>query len=280
MSGGLTMTATVNKSSFKRLQVLTEDMNERAVKAFGTIYVRQMAASTPPHPWGTGPAALSSKGHEDIKSLHRRIAQDIAGVDSPAQVQAFAYPVPSKKWPGSWMAIDTATKRPAKPRGNFGIVVPTSWARVRKQVVPESTPEAAFEGARWQRGHKKPAGRARRHFVRRAKLAAFIRKQQKHAGKLISGWAPAARVFATGKNIAPGFFEHHGGKGFGRIYKNKGEPMEGIATNRMPYSALQGADIKKRIPRVLKNARGACQVQMENIRKWYQRQAKKSLKKP
>lgn len=278
MSGGLTLTATVNNSAFHRLQVLTEDMNERAVKAFGTIYVRQMAASTPPHPVGKGPEALSSKGHADIKSLHRRIAQDIAGVDSPAQVQAFAKPVPYRKLSGAWLAIDPSTGRPAKPRGNFGIVVPTSWARVHKQAVPESTPEAAFAGARWQRGHMQPTGHRRRHFVRRAKLAAFIRKQQAHAGKLISGWAPAARVFARGKRIAAGFFEHHGGKGFGRIYKNKKGQMAGIATNRMPYSAQQGADIKKRIPRVMKIARAACKVQTDNIRKWYASQAKKILK--
>ena len=144
--------------------------------------------------------------------------------------------------------------------------------------MPESTPAQAYAGAVWRRGRMQPARWARR-FVRAKALRDFIKMKQKHVGRLISGWAPAARVFATGKGIAPGFFASLGGKGFGRIFKNRKGCLCGLAINRQPYSPQQEADIRRRVPVVMRASRKACEAQMENIKKWYIEKAGKELAK-
>lgn len=272
----LDLQSRIRPGAFQRLAVIAEGASKKAVKDFGTIYVRAMAASTPPHPVGSPASVLSSKKQADILAAQKRISQNIAGVDSPAEVQAFARPVPYANLTGAWLAVDPDTGRPAPRRGDFGFVVPTSWRKVRGQAVPESTPAQAYAGAVWRRGRMQPARWARR-FVRAKELRDFIKMKQKHVGKLISGWAPAARVFATGKGIAPGFFASLGGKGFGRIFKNKKDCLCGLAINRQPYSPQQEADIRRRVPVVMRTSRKACEARLEHIKKWYIRNAKKAL---
>lgn len=277
MSGVVKVTLDFNKQRFARLHVLTEEMSKRAAQGIGTIYVRYIAANTPPNAFGGNvSAALQSRKNADIQALQRRIALNIAGVDKATEVEAYARPVPYRNLSGAWLALEPEENRPVKPRGALGMVVPTSWRKVRKQAVPETEPEKVFTGAVWGRGGYK-LRRYKLTFVRKNKLSKFIKTKQAHAGKLISGWARAARAFATGKGIAAGFFEHLGGKGFGRLYKNKRGTWSGIAINRQSYSREQQAHLQAMANVSAKRTSAARKAQMEAIKRWYKKEAKRIL---
>lgn len=273
--GDLGYSVRVNERGFRELEKLTVEVSAKAVKAFGTIYARAMAAATPPHD-GSQVAGdvLRTKKQEDITELQKVISLNIAGVESPAEIAGFAKPVPYRNLSGSWLAIDPTTNRPAKPRGEFGFVVPTSWARVRKQTVPETEPEQVYKMSAWD-GKKRVPFRRRVSFVRKAKLAALVRKQQKQAGKLISGWAPGARVFAEGKSIAVGFFAELGGKGFGKICYDKKGLATGMLVNKQAYNARQNELLLRRMPWVMRRTKVARAMQLKNIAEWYYKKGRK-----
>lgn len=265
----------IDLKAFREVSILTTHMNEKAVKAFGTIYVRAMAASTPPHPEFSPASVLSAKKHADILTAQERVAQNIAGVKRVADLRPNAEAVYYDERHGA--VYEPGTRKPAKRMGAFGMFIPTSWRSPRKGYsLPRSTPAEAYATAYWAGKSMKPS-RWGVHLVRKTDLAAFIKKKQQHVGKLISGWAPAARVFAAGKGIAPGFFASLGGKGFGRIYKNGNGYLCGLAINRQAYSVRQVLAIHRRVPQVMENSRKACRKQMEYIQKWYIRNAKKKL---
>lgn len=278
MSATLTYKVTVGKAGFQKLKELAIEASDKTVKAFGTIYVRSMAASTPPHQRVAQAAApiLSSKNQKDIKVLRERIAQNIAGVDSPDKVEGYARPVPFRNLPGAWLALDPSTGQRVKPRGFFGMIVPTSWAKVRGQKPPATTPAALYSGARWA-GKKMIQPQRRKGFVRKAELQSFIRLHQAQAGKLISGWAPAARVFAMGKKLSPGFFEELRGKGFGKIFTDKKGRARGLIVNRQAYDSKQNKLLIERMPEVVRQSKEARRVQLNNILDWYKKQAKKAF---
>lgn len=268
----------VSEKAFQKLSFLAGEVPERCVKAFGTIYARALAAATPPHN-GAGEvgAVLRSKSQRDLVILRERISWNIAGVTKPGDIQGFAQPVPYRNLPGQWLAIDPETRKPAKPRGFFGIVVPTSWAKVRGQSVPETSPEQAYAGARWDGKKLVSPQRKKKKFVRKAALSAFVKRKQATAGKLISGWAPGARVFATGQRIAAGFFESLGGKGYGRFFTDKKGRSRGFLVNRQPYNAKQADLLKQRMPRIIQRTSDSRAAQVAKIKKWYAQQAKKAM---
>ena len=270
----------IRNRAWQRLAILTEGLPLQAVKTFGTIYVRAMAASTPPHTLGSPASVLSAKKHADILAAQKRVAQNIAGVDSPAEVQPNVRPV--KMGADAWQFTYIGSHKV----GEFGMLVPDSWRAQGGENPPESTPKQIYGTPRWEGRRMVPSrpfdpslmrSGYTGGFVRAKALRSFIAEKQKHVGKLISGWAPAARVFATGKGIAPGFFASLGGKGFGRIFKNKKGGLCGLAINRQPYSPQQLADIRRRVPQVMRASRKACEAQLEHIKKWYIRNAKKAL---
>lgn len=269
---------TLNKAGMHALKALAVEACEKTIRAFGTIYVRAAAAATPPHNSAASAATvLRSKKSADILALRKVISKNIAGVDDPKLIKATAKPLPFRKLAGQWLAIDETTRRPVNPRNVFGFIVPTSWGKVRGENPPETDPAQVYSGARWD-GHKMVPARWRRSFVRKAKLAALVVRQQKQAGKLISGWAPAARVFAEGKSIAQGFFAELGGKGFGKIYNDKKGLTKGIMINRQAYNSRLSNLMVDRLPNVVRYTKEAREVQARNIEKWYAAQAKKILK--
>lgn len=269
----------LSEKAFQKLSFLAGEVPERCVKAFGTIYARTLAANTPPHFANVGNMGeiLRSKKHEDIEELREAICWNISGVPSREYIKGTVQPVPYRNLPGQWLAIDPRTRKPARPYGFFGIVVPISWAKVRGQRVPETSPEQAYAGARWDGKKMVSPNRRKMKFVRKSALSAFIKKKQAQAGKLISGWAPGARVFATGKNIAPGFFENLGGKGYGRIFKDKKGRSRGFLVNRQAYNPEQARILKLRMPAVIRSTSNLRASQILKIKKWYAQQAKKAL---
>lgn len=272
----LTYRVNIGEKAFQRLAFLAGEVSERSAKAFGTIYVRAMAAVTPPHD-GKADAqeALANRKHENIMILRERIAQNIAGFD-PNKEKHSVLVVPYRNISGEWMPLDIRTRRPAKPMGAFGIFVPLRWEKVKKKTIPESKPEQVYAGAKWD-GKKMVPQRWRKHFVRHRALAAFVKKQQSHAGKLISGWAPAARVFAVGKSIANGLFENLGGKGFGRLYNDNKGRTRGVMINRQPYNAAQAALIKRRMRLAVSKTKEVRAVQIRQVLRWYKKKAKEAM---
>jgi hypothetical protein len=267
-----------NKEGFEELKALTVDATEKTIKAFGTIYVRSAATITPPHNSGMNASTiLRSKKHYDILELRKVISKNIAGVEDPRLITPVGRPVPFRKLAGQWLAIDETTRRTVKPNNVFGFIVPTSWKKVRGVKPPETDPEQVYRGARWD-GVKMVPAHWRRTFVHKDKLTALVKQQQQQAGKLISGWAPAARVFAEGKNIAAGFFEELGGKGFGKIYTDKKGNARGVMVNRQAYNAKLGRELWWRLDSVMAYTEPARMVQIKKIQKWYAAQAKKVLK--
>lgn len=279
---GIEVALDFKRSKYMKLMVLTEEMSERAARAIGTIYVRYLAANTPPNAFGgeVG-SALRNRKNEAIRTLQQRIAHNIAGVHNVSELGPNVEPekVGSDAWDFRWL-------KEQRPGGKFGMLVPTSWRAVRGENPPESSPEEIYGTPEWRRGkmiaqHRYDADyRLSSYtfgFVRLNKLRKFVKDKQSHVGKLISGWAPAARAFAGGKNIATGFFEGLGGKGFGKLYKSKHGVWGGIAINRQSYSDAQREHIQRMANVSAKRTVKARKAQLAAIERWYTNEAKKTL---
>lgn len=280
---GIEVSLDFKRSKYMKLMVLTEEMSERAARAIGTIYVRYLAANTPPNAFGGEVSrALRNRKNEAIRTLQQRIGQNIAGVDNVSKLQPNVEPekVGTDAWDFRWLNAQ-------RPGGMFGMLVPNSWRAVRGENPPESTPEEIYGTPEWRGGKmvaKSPYNADYRlssytyGFVRLNKLREFVKMKQSHVGKLISGWAPAARAFAAGKRIATGFFEGLGGKGFGKLYKNKHGVWGGIAINRQSYSDAQREHIQRMANVSTKRTVQARKAQLAAIKRWYTNEAKKKLK--
>jgi hypothetical protein len=260
----------VNKRCFQRLHGLALETSLRSVKEQGTIFVRAAAAMTPPHQARhASSASLNTQKNADIQKSRELVRRNILGAAEPQKVRA----VPYRNLPGAWLALDPATNKPARIKSVFGIVVPESVQKVRGQKVPLSNLPQVYAGARWNGKRMVPA-RRKTHFVNAGQLDTFIKQKQGHVGKLISGWAPAARVFATGKKIAAGFFEKLGGKGFGRIIEGKDGLCKGFMVNRQPYQPAQADLIQRNMQKLYAFTKAARAVQKKKILAWYKKQAK------
>lgn len=245
--------------------------------SLGTFYIRGMAAATPPH---NGKKAANSvlkvKNSPDILAAREKVALNIAGVSKVDDIEGYARPVPFRNLRGAWLALDPASGQRAKVRGDFGMIVPTSWARVSGEKPPEVTPESLYRGAVWA-GRKMVPKRWRKGFVKAAALKQFVKERQKHVGKLVSGWAPAARMFATG-GIAKGFMAELGGKGSGRKWEKAPGVWKGKATNSQPYNGKQASLIERRAPGMVRRAKEARKAQARAIMQWFAREVKKAAK--
>ena len=181
----------------------------QCVKMTGTIYANALRTLTPPHGNGSTLKDTAKKKSKGILKLHKRIAEDIMG----GTATPYGRPVLAKD--GRWLAFDTEG-RYTSGGGHFGFVVPTrdTFNGTR---VPFVDPEQVLASSRWYkvRGsyRRYPAAPQGINFVRAGALKSAVAKRLKRAGFTISGWAPGARYFATGANIAKGFFEGLGGRG-------------------------------------------------------------------
>ena len=262
----------VNEAAFDGLEALIAGKTSELIKALGTIYVRMFAAATPPHKGvvQSPQDRLKNKKHVSILKAREAVAYNIAGVAGPKEVRPVAHPVRLKNGKWDWELIGGSYK----PRGFFGMLVPDTWRKQRGEAPPEIAPQALYKGARWDGKKMVPAQKfdrfaAPRGFVRSRALSAFIKEKQAHVGKLISGWVPAARFFATGKCIAPGFFEGLGGKGSAHTFTDKKGFARGVIRNAQAYNVRQAARLEALIPRILAAAEVAREKQIENIFKHF-----------
>lgn len=264
----------VNKAGMEQLKALAVAASTKAIKAAGTIYVRAAASYTPPFRLDGEEYSnmrLRTQTHPDITQLRRAICKNIIGVERNWELpEAIAQEY--RKLPGQWLALAPGGKSAMK-LGPFGFVVPLNYRDKKGKAVPVVDPAQVFATARWD-GHKMAPPQWKIRFVRKTKLEALVKRQQKQAGKLISGWAPAARVFAEGKNIAKGFFEKLGGKGFGKIYTDKKGVSRGIMINRQAYNEKLAQVMAARLNFIESRTKEARRVQIRNIAKWYQKEAR------
>lgn len=254
----------------------------QCLKLSGTVYANALRTLTPPHGQGAKMKDTAKKKNKGIDALKGRIEADLMGGKAPTKAR------PVRRADGTWMAFDAAGHYTAGG-GNFGMVVATK-KKFGKIPVPIETPEQVLAkvGQRvYLRKGQARFWRAKQdgvHFVAAGALRAFVAKRKKQAGKGISGWAHGARFFATGKNIAAGFFAELGGAGAAGQSATPGgsavadvEPLEGWMENKAMRGGLKQKD-RMLSSTVHSVARHALQTMEKNIRNWYMKKAKQILK--
>ena len=267
----------INKALFGKMNKLAGESALRMTTSLGVFYVRGMAAATNPHNGKLSVnEVLKVKNSADIIAAREKVALNIAGVANVNDIEAYARPVPYSNLAGAWLALDPASGKRAQIRGDFGMIVPTSWARVRGIKPPEVSPESLYRGAVWD-GKKMKPKRWRKGFVKKDALKKFVKEKQAHVGKLVSGWAPAAHLFASG-GIAKGFFAELQGKGSGRKWEKTPGEWKGKAINSQPYNAGLARQIESRARGMIRRAKEARKAQAKAIMKWFAREIKKAVK--
>lgn len=186
------------------------------VRACGTIAVKVAAQYTPPNIGKVSYTDTFKKDSEGIKRLRTHVAQDLQGGEND-----IVYGLPFKKANGKWdyISVDqggapTLTRR----RAPSGLVVPITRRR--------GLPMTSNIGNNWLKNHTqfRPAKRGKREaraggpitFTSESAIKRIVAQQRERAGKLLSGWAPAAAAFKRGKAPA-GLYPKLGGKGFAKI---------------------------------------------------------------
>lgn len=276
-----TFTCAVNTGPLFALAHAAREAQAQCIKLSGTVYANALRTLTPPHGKGAAMQDTRKKKSKGIDALQARIEQDLQGGPAPT------YARPVRRKDGTWMAFDAAGNYTAGG-GNFGMVV-ANQNKFGKLPVPIESPEQVLAKVGEQPlTHKGRVRRWRRvqdgvHFVRAGALRALVRKRKKHAGYTISGWAHGARFFATGKNIAKGFFEPLGGAGAaGQSADPAGsafaevEPLEGWMQNDAFLGSLRQRD-RIMTTTVHRTARHALDKMRKNIISWYTKKAKQIL---
>lgn len=268
----------VNAARMQQIVRATAELPRQAVLMRGRVLVGVMRTLSSPH-YGARMADTLKKNSPGIKALKQRISYSIAGVASPADIVPYGRPA---QYGNRVMAQSLATGkllRPREFRGNFGFVaVQSTRGRKGKGIVPLADPAAVYARARLRstrRGaqYYGPAPRGI-HYVTANKLAAFVRKQQRRAGKYLSGWAPAARFFFAPKGISAGYFAEHGRPGSARLTGSAGKAVATVS-NQAAYSSGQADRHQAAFRSHGRRMAGSALAKVsEQIRKWYRQQTK------
>ncbi len=271
----------VDSARMARITAATEELPRQAVMLRGRVLVGVMRTISSPH-FRARMVETLKKNSRGITNLKKRIARDIAGVDDASKIKPFGAPLVRKN--GVVLAGSLATGKPLTPRefrGNFGFVVVAS-ARGRKgkgsvsTVSPESVSESRIFGS--PRGMRKRAARKPRgiHYVTAPALRAFVKKQQKHAGQYLSGWAPAARFFFAPRGISAGYFAEHGRPGSARLARSRGKAAASV-TNSAAYSSGQASRHQAQFRgHGLRMAASALAKVEREIRAWYRKKTRRT----
>lgn len=266
----LTCKASVDAQKWRSVEQLQEQLAEQLVRQRGAVFANAWRTVTPPHQRGATMESTATKKNEGYTRLQRNISMDIAGVPTPEDVQAYATPVRLKN--GEFLA-KTADGQVAVPRGGFGFVVVSGGGG--KFPAPIADPAAVYEARSFIEGRSYLAG-APVVYVRPAPVKRLIKRQQKHAGKFISGWVPGLRAMGA-KKIAAGFFSALAGAGSGRV-SGSGTRLRGELENAAAPSDEMAAVLKKRKSWALAIARPALATNADALKKWYANKMKALLK--
>lgn len=258
-----------------KLQALNEELTATALRQRGVIFANAMRTVTPPHGKGATMQSTAKKDNEGIRALRKRIAQDIAGVDSPEQIEPFAEPVLTRE--KKWIAI-----RPgggahvlAKSKGNFGFIVLGSTEYKGKRVLL-ANPAAVYGEPVFRKGRAHLAGQWAPQFVTAQALRKLVKRQQATAGRFISGWAPGWEAFG-GQRMPAGYYKKLGGKGYGRT-SGSGAKLQGVIGNDAAPEPAMAAAAAARKRRALQIAAPALKTNQKALMKWYKKKAQEILK--
>lgn len=261
-------------AKWRKLQALNEELAATAIKQRGAIFTNALRTVTPPHGKGATMQSTAKKDNEGIRALRKRISQDIAGVDSPEQIEPFATPIFTRQ--KKWIAIKSGggAHELADAKGNFGFIVLGETAFKGKRA-PLENPAKVYGDPIFLKG-RAHARQWAPHFVTAEALRRLVKRQQKQAGKFISGWAPAWDVFG-GKRIPAGFYKKLGGKGYGRK-TGSGVKLQGEIGNDAAPEPAMAAMASRREERALRIADAALKTNQKALKKWYTKKAKEILK--
>lgn len=271
----LSAKVTTDPAKWGKLQALNEELAATAIKQRGAIFTNAMRTVTPPHGKGATMQSTAKKDNEGIRALKKRIAQDIAGVDSPEQIAPFAEPILTRE--KKWIAI-----RPgggahvlAKSKGNFGFIVLGSTEYKGKKV-PLAKPAVIYGDPIFRKGRAYLRGTWEPALVTADALRKLVKRQQATAGRFISGWVPAWQVFGS-KSVPAGFYKKLGGKGYGRQSGSGVKLVGEIGNEAAPEPAMAAAAASRR-KRALQIASSALKTNTKALKKWYIKKAKEILK--
>ena len=267
--------ARFDSAQWQKLQALNEELAATAIKQRGAIFTNAMRTVTPPHGKGATMQSTAKKDNEGIRALRKRIAQDIAGVDSPEQIEPFAEPVLTKE--KKWIAIQPGggAHKLAKSKGHFGFVVLGSTEYKGKRV-PLAKPAEVYGEPVFRKGRAYPVGQWEPRLVSAGALRKLVKRQQARAGKFISGWAPAWEVFG-GNRMPAGFYKKLGGQGYGR-QSGSGVKLQGEIGNLAAPEPAMAAAAGARKKRAMEIAGAALKTNANALRKWYVKKSKEILK--
>lgn len=271
----LTAKATTHPEKWQKLQALQHELAATAIKQRGAIFTNALRTVTPPHGKGATMQSTAKKDNEGIRALRKRIAQDIAGVDSPDQIEPFAEPILTKN--KKWIAIRSGGGAHviAKSKGNFGFIVLAS-KEFKGKKAPIVKPQNVYGEPVFRKGRAYRSGSWAPAFVTAEALRKLVKRQQATAGRFISGWAPAWQVFG-GKRMPAGFYKKLAGKGYGR-QSGSGSKLTGEIANQAAPEPAMAAAAASRQKRALQIARPALQTNAKALKKWFNKKAKQILK--
>lgn len=187
------------------------------LRGCGTVGVTVAAQNTVPNLGKVTYAGALKKNSPGIVNLRKHISEDIGGDPFGDDPKNYAHGVPIRLKDGRWDYRPTSPWGIAekghtppsglvvpvkRPRGFRSAHVDMAWLKSNTELRP------ARSGGREVRVRKTNGVT----FAPEATIKRLIKAEQKQAGKLLSGWAPAAAAFKHGR--APGgLYPQLGGKG-------------------------------------------------------------------
>lgn len=269
----LTTKTQVDAAKMQAMQKLNVQLAETALKQRGVIFANALRTVTPPHGKGATMASTAKANNEGIQALRKRIAQDIAGVDSVDQIKPFADPILTRS--GKWIAVQSGTHELAKSKGAFGFIVVNSML-YKTEVAPMADPAEVYGKPVFRKGRARKAGGWQPAYVTAPLLRKFVQQRQKRAGRFISGWVPAYTAFG-GKRIPAGFYKKLGGSGSGRV-TGSGCKLKGEMQNEAAPEAAMAAAAASRQARAVRIAYGALKKNAKALSAWYAKKMKELQK--
>lgn len=223
----------------------------------GKIATNTLLQHTPPN--NQTSSNVRKKRSSGIAQLERKIAYDMLGATGTPPVAMPLYCKEEKRW-----SFHLPSKTMWSPLGL--LLVRGQVAKVGKQRVPYTRVASWMKSSTRVRRHKNRAARVQTgsftpQFVKQSQLNAAVKRKQKMAGYMLSGWAPAARVFSQGKaGLAPGYHAKLGAPGGGSVVMH-GDDVIVKMWNGVQYAPIRAnranRDVRAKIDQGLKKKQKA-----------------------
>lgn len=216
-------------------------------RSMGTVMMSAIMLYTAPNTGHSGWTLreVRRKNSPSIRALRERIHRDIAGDDMWGDLPvAKAHRVKGKVFPVRSKIMNRSNKL-----GAFGMVVPVKSVKGIEYQDPEnilSRSNTRFVEGRGSNRRRLARGKPHLVFVRRSALKAAIKKRQKMAGYLLSGWSRGSAYFRNG-SAESGFHPELGGPGGINVRR---ERVWGIPDVKLIATVFNAVEFVGRVNRV------------------------------